>query len=1150
MFFCTLKTLILLIRMYEIMGILQNRLRYYIGSLLLIALSFVLQQAAFTQVNAVEFGKNRVQYEKFKWRYYQTKNFNVYFSQNGLALGKYAAQLAEKELPALEDFVEYGSQRRINIVVYNNFNDLQQSNIGLGIDWQNTGGVTKFVNNKMIVYFNGDHENLKKQIRQGIAKVLLENLLFGDDLGEFASNQALLDLPKWLTEGYIMYAAENWSPALDDQLKSALLSGNYRTFYQFAFDKPELAGHAFWRFIADNYRKDNVTYFLYLARIYKSLNSASLKVTKKKFKEVLNEFMEKEADKYYKDLRGRRNAPKGSVVALEEVNKNLDYYRFQANPNPRNSTYAVVRFKKGIYRIELEDFGFKRKILLKSGVLDNQNEINPNYPQLAWDPKGSKLVVVYSEKNKLKMFVFDLTTRLKTFKQELPEEFDQVTDVKYMLDQNTLLFSAVKNGYSDIFVYKIKEQTLEQITNDVYDDLDPSFVAFPNRTGIIFSSNRPSGNAVNSDTALPSNNPYNIFLADNWNKSEFRQISQLTHVKYGNARYPMQYNTNHFTFVNDEMGIANRYAGFFTTRKAGVDTIYRIGDELLRNPDNAELDSTLQVWNKNEPDSIGYMAVTTDSAYAFPITNYQSGLQETRIAGDGGQVSEVRQEGDLKLLYKLKVNDDALKRRNINVRPTEYMKKVMEQDKVVKGAATIYQPVTIDTTQNQGNVFQSEFETDKTDSTIEGRVFDANNQPVEETILSDAKLYDYRLKFATEYSVSGFNNSVLMTRWQPYGGGGGPIYLTNGNSNLNGIVRIGVSDLFEDIKFIGGFRLGLSLDDKDVLFSFYNMRRRLDWGLTYYRSTVTDYPFYREEDSPLNLLPNKLFSNIYQVNVSYPWDKVRSLRANVALRTDRVAIKTLVDFPPALAVGDTVKNSLLTHFEYVHDNSINPTLNIWNGLRYKIYTDINTDLTKNKQGKFTFNVGTDIRYYYPIYRNFIWAGRGAVDISWGSQKILYYLGGTDSWISPKFSNAARPAPDQSYAYQSLAVNLRGYRQNVANGNNAVVINSEFRLPVFTTLLSRPINNAFLRNFQLVQFVDLGTAWNGAYNKLTRPYISYVDQSVQVILKGNGVGPFAGGYGFGLRSTLLGYFLRVDAGWPMSGFFKGKPLWYFSLGLDF
>ena len=33
--------------------------------------------------------------------------------------------------------------------------------------------------------------------------------------------------------------------------------------------------------------------------------------------------------------------------------------------------------------------------------------------------------------------------------------FDQVQDFKYMLDENTLLFSAVKEGQSDIFVYKI-----------------------------------------------------------------------------------------------------------------------------------------------------------------------------------------------------------------------------------------------------------------------------------------------------------------------------------------------------------------------------------------------------------------------------------------------------------------------------------------------------------------------------------------------------------------------------------------------------------------------------------------------------------------------------------------------------------------------
>ena len=155
----------------------------------------------------------------------------------------------------------------------------------------------------------------------------------------------------------------------------------------------------------------------------------------------------------------------------------------------------------------------------------------------------------------------------------------------------------------------------------------------------------------------------------------------------------------------------------------------------------------------------------------------------------------------------------------------------------------------------------------------------------------------------------------------------------------------------------------------------------------------------------------------------------------------------------------------------------------------------------------------------------------------------------DGWINPSFNNNP-PAQDSYYAFQSLAVNMRGYKQNVANGNNSVVLNSEFRLPVFTTLFSRPINNAFLRNFQLIQFIDLGTAWNGSYGGLKRPQVIIGDPPVQFLSKVGGIGPFAGGYGFGARSTLLGYFLKFDAGWQMDGIFRGKPVYYFALGFDF
>src|SRR6185437_16537605 len=71
------------------------------------------------QVNTVEFGKNRLQFKKFKWQYYQTLNFNSYFHQDGQEIAKYVAQVAEQELPDIEKFVEYNLERRANIIIYN-----------------------------------------------------------------------------------------------------------------------------------------------------------------------------------------------------------------------------------------------------------------------------------------------------------------------------------------------------------------------------------------------------------------------------------------------------------------------------------------------------------------------------------------------------------------------------------------------------------------------------------------------------------------------------------------------------------------------------------------------------------------------------------------------------------------------------------------------------------------------------------------------------------------------------------------------------------------------------------------------------------------------------------------------------------------------
>jgi len=1109
--------------------------------IILISLLFILPSVIINaQVNSVLFGRNRVQYNKFKWQYYQTKNFNVYFYNNGQELAKFVAQSAEKELPQIEAATEFSLQRRANIIVYNEFAHMQQTNIGLETDILKTGGTTKFVNNKMLVYFDANHANLKRQIREGIAEIITQNLLFGDDIGEVAGNQTLLDLPSWLTDGYKAYIGENWSTELDDDLKSELLSGNYNKFSSLSFARPLLAGHAFWYFIEEKYKKENVTYFFYLARQYKNLNKASLQITKLKFSALLKEFMEYESDKFYNDITRRKSYPKGNYVEGFTISKRLNYYRFNVNPNKRNSSFVVTQYKKGIVRVLLSE-DFEYKTLLKYGVRSYENELNPSYPIMAWDPKGTRISVAYVQEGRLKLFVYDIITRIKQYKLDLTDKLDQIQDMKYMLDSKTLLFSAVKNGHTDIYTFNIENEKLQQITNDVYDNVDPSFVAFPGKNGIIFSSNRPNPSAKSADTVLPSNSRYNIFMiTDFGDKPELNQITQLSNLKYGNARFPMQYNSSHFTFVSDENGVGNRYAGFFTSKKAGLDTLVLIGDDILRNPSPKEVDSTLRVYKKTDVDSIAVVSVSEDSAYSFPLTNYQSSLVETRIAGENNQVSEVTRQSDDKVLYKLKIDEFVLNRRNVTAQPTEYAKKLMRESKLtnVDAANTSINLVAnaTDSLKKPDDLFQNEFNNDSSavPNPVIGKIYETQEDN-KESVLATAKLYPYKpIKFSTDFGGASINNSVLINRYQSYAGGSGPITL-NSSTPLNGLIRLGTSDLLEDIRITGAFKISTNLKDNEWYINYANLKRRIDWGGSYYRNaqsfvTTSNYPV-------------RIFTNLYQGNISYPFDVTKSIRFSTGIRSEHQVLSSVDLITAPIASERTLYH--VNRLEYVYDNSMNPTTNIWNGLRYKISADWNRQVSgvKFADGPNTFNLGIDARYYYPIYRNFIWAGRAAADFSWGNQKFIYYLGGTDGWvmfgnnqkldangnlIRERYFNTSNPPDnDQSYAFQSLAVNMRGYIQNVANGNNAVTLNSEFRLPVMSTFFDKTVNNPFLRNLMITQFVDLGTAWNGAYDSFKRPEVVYGQGDVLVKVKAGGVGPFAGGYGFGARSMLFGYFVKYD-----------------------
>ncbi|MFO7616373.1 MAG: hypothetical protein R6V75_03910 [Bacteroidales bacterium] len=130
--------------------------------------------------------------------------------------------------------------------------------------------------------------------------------------------------------------------------------------------------------------------------------------------------------------------------------------------------------------------------------------------------------------------------------------------------------------------------------------------------------------------------------------------------------------------------------------------------------------------------------------------------------------------------------------------------------------------------------------------------------------------------------------------------------------------------------------------------------------------------------------------------------------------------------------------------------------------------------------------------------------------------------------------------------------MRGFTQNIRNGNSFAVLNSEIRWPVFRYFANKPLNSDFLTNFQLVGFFDVGTAWSGPtpWDKRNHLNREIIRNGPMVIVIDKGNDPLVAGFGAGVRSRLLGYFVRLDWAWGIENYVLLPRIFYLSLSLDF
>ena len=1069
------------------------------------------------------FGKNRIQYhDDFDvWDMYESPNFITYWYGKGREIAHTVVQLAELDNPSIQNILEHKMNDKIELIVYIDLTDMKQSNLGAEEQFVGKGGITKVIENKVFLYFNGDHNAMRRQLREGIAQVYINSMLHGNNLQEVVQNAVLLNLPDWFQEGLVSYAGDEWSPEIDSKLNDYFTNpkNKKKDFNRLTKMDPRLAGHSMWNYLANTYGKASISNILYLTRINRSLENGLLYVLGITSKELGVQWKEYYEKRFMASAQ-TASKPFSNDLELTKQKHPLPLGRMRLSPDGKKLAYTLQdngRVRVLLYDMESGD----KKVLYRYGIRNYEQESDPNYPILAWQPGGNELSILYERKDVISLMKINFEKE-EIITDKLGPEYQRVYDMDYW-SADTLMFAATTDGFSDLYLYATKTRQSTRITEDFYDDLDASVIRLDDKQYILFSSNRPDEtmHKMELDSLLPIGT-FDLYLLDYaGTKSTLRRLTFTPDVSERKARISAP---EALVCLADFSGRWQRVQVSRLLDDPPISTLFSEYDRdiILHEvvPGSPVIIDWLQKYNKP------YFHVSrVDSS---EVSENNSPINRESAEDLLSKLSEkisvepkvVEEEIDPKYLFQTP----------FPVVKTEPSKKEISKPPVEPPLPSPTTPTIVQPTRSENPEYS----------------------PGDLTPFIRTRIIASRLRFKLDYFNITMDNDLLFGGLDSYAGTKREFE----PSPLGILCKASIKDLLEDYVITGGARFPTSFNGSEYFLVFDNRKRRIDKEFAVYRKAVT-------ESDPTDNDPSHKYQYVSFLALgkwSYPFDTYNSVRMSTTFRNDRnIALST--DKQTLDQKTDDAQRFGLK-LEWIYDNTRLLDLNTRTGTRIKASVELVKRFDLNlfeSDKKFQFNkgfmtvLGLDARHYVSLDGRTIFATRLTAASSFGSERILYYLGGVENWLFPSYDNSVSVPNDINFAYTSLAANMRGFKYNARNGSSVVLTNAELRVPVFQYLSRQKIRSSFIRNIQMVGFVDAGTAWHGP-----NPFGSGNPLNTVVLTNPPTVevtvnyyrNPLIIGYGVGARTMVFGYYLKLDYGWTWETKTSRRPLLQFSMGADF
>jgi Tol biopolymer transport system component len=445
------------------------------------------------------FGRNKVNYETFDFRILTTPRFDVHFYPSMEEAARDAGRMAERWYTRLAPFMRDTLGRR-SLIFFADQPDFQQNNV-TDIESEGTGGVTESFRSRVIMPFTGVYEDNHHVLGHELVHV------FQYDLAEKAGGvQRLNALPLWLVEGmaeYLSLGREDVNTAT--WLRDAARRNDVPTIKQLTTDPryfPYRYGQALWAYVGGRWG-DQAVVDVYRQALRFGFEGAIRRVLDISTDQLSKDWGTAIKGAYLPLMVGRTGPDSTARLVVGQRNARGGEYNLAPVLSP-DGRFIAFYSSRGLFNIDLFIADAETgRVVQQLGSLNRARHFDAlSFIASAgsWSPDGKQLAyVVYREGDQV-IEVFDVERKRSVRTLRTPS-VGAALDPAWSPDGRYIAFSGNVGGISDIFLYDLQGDRLEQLTRGREAELQPTWS--PDGRTLAFVTDRGPGTDFERLTFAP-----------------------------------------------------------------------------------------------------------------------------------------------------------------------------------------------------------------------------------------------------------------------------------------------------------------------------------------------------------------------------------------------------------------------------------------------------------------------------------------------------------------------------------------------------------------------------------------------------------------------------------------------------------------------